>query len=92
MIKEDLIAERIAIGAYSENIRYIADKDPTSRRPMEEIPANKEEHAEEMRAQLESIGEEEETNLDRILERIYENNTAGYSDSSLTWSSASLAI
>jgi len=59
---------------------------------MEEIFANEEEHAEEMRALLESIGEEEKTNLGRILERIYENNTAGYSGSSITWSSANLAI
>jgi bacterioferritin len=45
MIKEDLIAERIAIESYSEIIRYIADNDPTSRRRMEEILANEEEHA-----------------------------------------------
>jgi bacterioferritin len=59
MIKEDLIAERIAIESYSEIIRYLADDDPTSRRLMEEILANEEEHAEEMRTLLESIGKEE---------------------------------
>jgi hypothetical protein len=59
---------------------------------MEEILANEEEHAEEMKTLLESIGEEEKTNLGKMLERIYENNTAGYSGSSITWSSANLAI
>jgi bacterioferritin len=58
MIKEDLIAERIAIESYSEIIRYIANNDPTSRRLMEQILANEEEHAEEMKTLLESIGRE----------------------------------
>jgi len=59
MIKEDLIAERIAIESYSEIIRYLANNDPTSRRLMEEILANEEEHAEEMKTLLESIGGDE---------------------------------
>jgi bacterioferritin len=59
MIKEDLIAERIAIESYSEIIRYLGDNDPTSRRLMEEILANEEEHAEEMKTLLEAIGSEE---------------------------------
>jgi bacterioferritin (cytochrome b1) len=91
MINEDLIAERIAIESYSEIIRHIADNDPTNRRLMEEILANEEEHAEEIRVLLESIGEEEK-NLGRILGRIYENNIAGYPGASITWSSAKLAI
>jgi bacterioferritin len=45
MIKEDLIAERIAVDSYSEIIRYLGDKDPTTRRLMEEILAKEEEHA-----------------------------------------------
>src|ERR1043166_2808087 len=45
MIQEDLVAERIAIESYSEIIRYLGDKDPTSRRLMEEILAKEEEHA-----------------------------------------------
>jgi bacterioferritin len=48
MIKENLVAERIAIESYSEMIRYLGDKDPTSRRLMEDILAVEEEHAEEM--------------------------------------------
>ncbi len=48
MIQEDLIAERIAIESYSEMIRYIGDKDPTSRRLLERILETEEEHAEDM--------------------------------------------
>jgi bacterioferritin len=59
MIREDLIAERIAIESYSEIIRYLADDDPTSRRMLEEILAKEEEHAEDMKNLLETIGKEE---------------------------------
>jgi bacterioferritin len=59
MIKEDLVAERIAIESYSEIIRYLADNDPTSRRMMEEILAKEEEHAEDMKTLLETIAREE---------------------------------
>jgi bacterioferritin len=59
MIREDLVAERIAIESYSEIIRYLADNDPTSRRMMEAILANEEEHAEDMKALLETVGKEE---------------------------------
>ena len=55
MIKEDLVAERIAIESYSEIIRYLADNDPTSRRLMESILAKEEEHAEDMKTLLETI-------------------------------------
>jgi bacterioferritin len=48
MIKEDLIAERIAIESYTEMIRFFGDGDPTSRRMMEEILAKEEEHANDM--------------------------------------------
>ena len=48
MVREDLIAERIAIDSYREIVRYLADKDPTSRRIMETILAVEEEHADEM--------------------------------------------
>jgi bacterioferritin len=59
MIEEDLVAERIAIESYSGIIRYLADNDPTSRRMMEEILANEEEHAEEMKTLLEALGKNE---------------------------------
>jgi bacterioferritin len=48
MIKEDLIAERIAIDSYSEIVRWLGDKDPTSRRLMETLLEKEEEHANDM--------------------------------------------
>jgi bacterioferritin len=48
MIKEDLVAERIAIESYQEMIRFFGDGDPTSRRMMEEILAKEEEHANDL--------------------------------------------
>ncbi len=56
MIKEDLVAERIAIESYSEIIRFLADNDSTSRRLMEEILAKEEEHAEDMLTLIERVG------------------------------------
>ena len=52
MIKEDLVAERIAIDSYRDMIRYLGDRDPTSRRLMEEILATEEEHAEDLSSLL----------------------------------------
>ncbi len=48
MLREDLIAERIAIDTYAQIIRYVGDKDPTTRRIFEEILAQEEEHADEL--------------------------------------------
>lgn len=56
MIKEDLVAERIAIDSYREMIRFFGDDDPTSRRLMEEILAVEEEHADDLVGLLEQIG------------------------------------
>ena len=56
MIKEDLVAERIAIESYSEIIRYLGENDPTSRRLMEEVLAKEEEHAEDMKSLIERVG------------------------------------
>jgi bacterioferritin len=56
MIREDLVAERIAIESYTEMIRYFGDDDPTSRRMLEEILAKEEEHAEDLRTLVESLG------------------------------------
>jgi bacterioferritin len=47
-IKENLIAERIAIDSYREMIQYIGDSDPTTRRMLEEILATEEEHADDL--------------------------------------------
>jgi bacterioferritin len=59
MIREDLVAERIAVESYSEIIRYLADNDPTSRRLMESLLAKEEEHAEDMKTLHETITREE---------------------------------
>jgi bacterioferritin len=48
MIKENLIAERIAVEHYRELIRYFADHDPTTRVMLESILAKEEEHASDM--------------------------------------------
>jgi bacterioferritin len=48
MIEEDLVAERIAVAHYSEIITWLADGDPTTRRMLEGILAQEEEHAEDM--------------------------------------------
>ena len=56
MIKEDLVAERVAIASYSEMIRFVGDTDPTTRRMLESILAMEEEHADDLRNLLETIG------------------------------------
>ena len=48
MIKENLIAERVAIETYRDMIRHFADKDPTTRTLLERILAQEEEHANDM--------------------------------------------
>jgi bacterioferritin len=48
MITEDLVAERIAIEAYREMVRFLGDRDPTTRRLLEEILAVEEEHADDL--------------------------------------------
>jgi bacterioferritin len=56
MIKEDLVAERIAIDSYREMISYFGNDDPTSRRMMEGILAVEEEHADDLVSLLEKMG------------------------------------
>jgi len=56
MIKEDLVAERIAIDSYKEIVLYLGDNDPTTRRLMEEILAKEEEHADDLANLLENVG------------------------------------
>jgi bacterioferritin len=55
MIREDLVAERIAIDSYREMIVYMSDKDPTTRRMLEGILAMEEEHADDMADLLEGL-------------------------------------
>ena len=47
MVREDLIAERIAIDSYREMINYIGDRDTTTKRLLENILEQEEEHADE---------------------------------------------
>ena len=56
MIKEDLVAERIAIDSYREMINYVANDDPTTRRMLEGILAMEEEHADDLVNLLAEIG------------------------------------
>jgi bacterioferritin len=56
MLKEDLVAERIAIDSYREIIQYLGNDDPTTRRMMEDILANEEEHAEDLSTLLDQLG------------------------------------
>ena len=55
MIKEDLVAERIAIDSYREMIAYLGNDDPTSRRMMEGILAVEEEHADDLQNFLDKM-------------------------------------
>ena len=52
MIKENLIAERIAIESYREMVAYLGDNDPTTQRMLKEILAMEEEHAEDLASML----------------------------------------
>jgi len=56
MIKEDLVAERIAIDSYREMINYLGSDDPTTRRMMEDILAVEEEHADDLVNMLQKMG------------------------------------
>ncbi len=55
MLKEDLVAERIAIESYGEIVRYLGNDDPTTRRLMESILAVEEEHADDLKTLLETL-------------------------------------
>lgn len=56
MVREDLVAERIAIESYSEVIAWLGPNDPTTRRMLEDILAVEEEHADDLLSILEEIG------------------------------------
>jgi bacterioferritin len=65
MIREDLVAERIVIESYSEMIRYLGNDDPTTRRMLEEILANEEDHADDLRNLLDRLGKEDHERVAR---------------------------
>jgi bacterioferritin len=56
MIKEDLVAERVAIDSYREMIAFLANDDPTTRRMLESILAVEEEHADDLVSLLAELG------------------------------------
>lgn len=55
MIREDLVAERIAIDSYREMVAYLANDDPTTRRMLEGILAMEEEHADDLVTLLQEL-------------------------------------
>ena len=57
MIKEDLVAERIAIASYSEIVRWLGDGDTTTRRLIEDILEVEEEHADDLVDLLQRFGQ-----------------------------------
>ena len=65
MIRENLVAEPIVIESYSEMIRYLGEDDPTTRRMLEEILANEEDHADDLRTLLETLGKDERERPER---------------------------
>ncbi len=56
MIREDLVAERVAIDSYREMIDYLGTNDSTTRRMLEAILAMEEEHAEDLATLLAEMG------------------------------------
>lgn len=55
MIKEDLVAERVAIASYTEIAQWLGNGDPTTRRVFEDLLAQEEEHADDLRGLLERL-------------------------------------
>jgi bacterioferritin len=55
MIEENLVAERVAIEAYSEMIAWLGGHDPTSRRLLEDILKMEEEHADDLAGLLKQV-------------------------------------
>jgi bacterioferritin len=60
MLQEDLVAERIAIDTYRDMVQYLGNDDPTTRRMLEGILANEEEHAEDLSSLLQELGKKGE--------------------------------
>jgi bacterioferritin len=56
MIREDLVAERVAIQTYSEIVRWLGNDDPTTRTLIEGILKMEEEHADDLSSLLETLG------------------------------------
>ncbi|HYJ89802.1 MAG TPA: ferritin-like domain-containing protein [Pyrinomonadaceae bacterium] len=74
MLREDLVAERIAIQTYREMINFFGEKDPTSRRMMEEILAVEEEHADDIADLLFAV---EPDNVENVKKLYFDEETPG---------------
>jgi bacterioferritin len=57
MIREDLVAERVAIASYQEIVRWLGHNDTTTRRMIEDILAVEEEHADDLLTLLKERGQ-----------------------------------
>jgi bacterioferritin len=77
MLREDLIAERIAIQTYREMVAFFGEKDPTSRRMMEEILAVEEEHADDIADLLFAV---EPDNVENTKKLYFDEEVPGKSD------------
>jgi bacterioferritin len=55
MIEEDLVGERIVISTYGEIVRWIAEGDPTTRRLVEQLLSEEEDHADDLRSLLQQL-------------------------------------
>jgi bacterioferritin len=53
MVRANLVAERVAVESYRQMIALVGDKDPTTRRLLEDILGDEEEHADELADMLE---------------------------------------
>ena len=77
MLREDLVAERIAIQTYREMITYFGDKDPTTRRLIETILAVEEEHADDIADLLFAV---EPDNVENTKKLYFAEEIPGQSD------------
>jgi len=79
MIREDLVAERIAVTTYREIVTYFGQDDPTSRTMMEAILAEEEEHADELADLLFAVEPDTDSNTRRLYfaDEIPEHSDAG---------------
>jgi len=78
MLREDLVAERIAIQSYREMIKFFGHEDPTSRRLMEEILAVEEEHADDIADLLFAV---EPDNVENVKKLYFDEEVSGKSES-----------
>jgi bacterioferritin len=69
MLQEDLVAERIVIDSYRDMIQYLDTRDPTTRRMLEKILADEEEHAEDLSSLLEELGKKGERPKKKVARR-----------------------